>query len=320
MSLISLFAIPAMLASTAFSQHILGYTSLGARFTKGSYILPTPNPRTNKIYVSDAASQGQIIVVNGATRTVSSTIAVGTYGAQIVANPNTNTVYAYTGDQNIYVIDGSTDQIVKTIAPVTNDNCVTAIAVDTGTSRLVALDPCSQTGYVLDASGNLRKTVSVPLTNMVDFQINPVTHRLYVLDDIGSQFVVVDLIAGTSTTVNVSGKDPSRVAIDSSLNLLYMADPTFNQVYVFDGATNALINQFQPPSGPDGVAVNHKTHVISVSGYQTIYFYHANLTLDGQVMFSNSNFLDFSVNSANNQCYVGVLPNNELAFVAAPTS
>jgi DNA-binding beta-propeller fold protein YncE len=319
--LISLFAIPAMLASPAFSQKIVGYATLGAPYTHGFNVWSTPNPRTNKIYVSDVASPGKIIVVNGATRTISSTITAGTYGSEIRVNSTTNKVYAFDGT-NIYVIDGSTDQIVATIPPVTNDGCVVAIALDTGLNQIVALDPCSKTGYVLDASGNLLTTVSVPLGTMVDYQVNPTNHNLYVVDDIDHEFVVANLKTGTSTTVSVGNKWPQSVAIDTKLNVFYMADATLNQVYVFDGATNALINQFQPPSGPFVLDVNQKTHVIAISdGGQTVYFYHSNLTPDGSVSFPTAKKITYiSVNPATNRSYVGVMPRNALAFIAMPTS
>jgi DNA-binding beta-propeller fold protein YncE len=318
--LISLFAIPAIFASPAFSQRIVAFTSLGPTYTRGGGIWPTVNPGTNKIYVVDTTASGEIIVVDGTTHAVSTTIPVGTGGSQVRVNSTTNTVYAFNG-QSIYVIDGSVDHVVKTIPPVTNDNCLTGIAVDSGANQIIALDPCTKTGYVLDASGNLLKTVSVPLNTMIDYQVNPTNHLLYVVGVSDHEFVVVDLTTGTSTTVSVGNRWPQNVAIDSSLNRFYMADAALASVYVFDGATNALINTFQPPTDPFNVEVNQNTHVISVSdGGQTIYFYHASsLTLDGQVTFPHARSIKaFSVNSTTKRSYVGVLPANALAFIAGP--
>src|SRR3974390_1025645 len=136
LSLIYLFAIPAMLAYPAFSQRIAGYVSLGASDARGTNIESTPNPRTNKIYVSDVASPGEIIVVNGATRAISSTITVGTQGSQIVVDSNNNEAYAF-DSTNIYVIDGSTAQIVQTIPPVTTDGSVVALAADRSLNEIV---------------------------------------------------------------------------------------------------------------------------------------------------------------------------------------
>src|SRR5579863_466933 len=95
----------AILATPALSQHIAGFTSLGAVQTKGgNQITAIPNPGTNKIYVSDTTAPGEIIVVNAATRSVSTTIPVGTGGSEIRVNSTTNTIYAFNG-QSIYVID-----------------------------------------------------------------------------------------------------------------------------------------------------------------------------------------------------------------------
>jgi DNA-binding beta-propeller fold protein YncE len=318
-SLISLFAAFALLPCPAFSQKIVGYASLGAAYTHGFNIWSTPNPRTNKIYVSDVASPGEIIVVNGATRTISSTIAAGTNGSQIVVDPNHNKVYAFDGT-NIYVIDGSTDLIVQTIPPVTTDGCVTRIDVDNGLNEIVVLDPCSKTGYVLDASGNLLSTVSVPLGLMVDSAVNPLNHNMYVVDDVDHEFVVANIKTGTSITISVGNAWPQSVAVDRTLNVIYMADATLNQVYAYDGSTNTLISQFQPPSGPFVLDVNQKTHVLAISdGGNTVHFYNSSLTLDGSVTLpGNISFI--SVNPASNRAYVGVLPRNALAFIAMPTS
>jgi hypothetical protein len=55
---------------------------------------------------------------------------------------------------------------------------------------------------------------------------------------------------------------------------------------------------------------------------KTIYFYHGfTLASDGQVKFSYpESILWFSVNSANNLYYTGLLPLNSLAFIQEPTS
>jgi DNA-binding beta-propeller fold protein YncE len=316
--LISLFAI---LATPAFSQYIAGYTSLGAVQTHGgNQIVAISNPGSNKIYVSDTTAPGEIIVVNAPTRSVSATIPVGTGGSEIRVNSATNTIYAFNG-QSIYVIDGSVDQVVNVIAPVTNDGCIGGIAVDSGANQIVALDVCSKTGYVMDASGNLLSTVSIPLTNNVDYQINPVTHVLYVVDDIDHEFVVADLTTSTSTTISVGSAWPQNIAIDTSLNRIYMADAVLSSVYVYDGATNTLINTLKPPTDPFNVEVNSTNHIVAVSdGYLHIYFYRGlSLAADGDIKFSYPNsILWFSGNSATNIWYTGVLPLNSLAFIAGP--
>jgi DNA-binding beta-propeller fold protein YncE len=318
-----MFSLLAMLASPAFSQNIAGFTSLGAHQTSGgNQITAIPNPGTNKVYVSDTTAPGEIIVVNAATRSVSSTIPVGSGTSEIRVNSATNTIYAFNG-QDIYVIDGSVDQVVNTILPVTSDDCIGGIAVDSGLNLIVALDICSKTGYVLDASGNLQTTVSIPLNYNVDYQINPITHLLYVVDDIDHEFVVANLTTSTSTTISVGSAWPQNIAIDTSLNRIYMDDAVLSSVYVFDGATNAMINSFQPPTDPFNVEVNSTNHVVAVSdGYQHIYFYHGfSLSADGDVKFSYPNsILWFSGNSTTNVWYTGVLPLNSLAFIAGPTS
>jgi DNA-binding beta-propeller fold protein YncE len=214
------------------------------------------------------------------------------------------------------------DQVIATVPPVVSDNCLTGIAVDSAANKLAVLDPCSKSAYVLDGSTyQLLSTISVPLTYMIDYKVNPTTHLLYVVDDIDHEFVVADLTAGTSTTVNLSTLWPQSVAIDSSLNRIYMADNVLSSLYEFDGATNTLINTIKPPTDPFSVAVNQKTHeIVASDGFETMYFYHVHtFVLDGQVNFHNpQTILAFSVNSTTNHYYAGVFPTNVLAFIVGP--
>lgn len=313
----------AVLASPAFSQKILGYASLGPWQTRGDgqdEIFSTPNPSTNKIYVSDTTVPGVVIVVSGATRKVLTTIPVGPNGSEVVVNPTTNTIYALNGDQSIWVIDGSVDQVIAIIPPVVQDDCLVGMAVDTSANQLVVLDNCAKSGYVLDGSSyQLLSTVPVPAQYMTDSLVNPKNHLLYVVDDIDHEFVVADLTHGTSKTISVPGAYPQSVAIDGTLNRVYMADDVLGEVYVFNALNNALIASFQPFEGPGSVAVNENTHTLAVTAYKAIYFYHgASLAADGEAQFKES-FNFFSVNSTTNQYYTGIFPENMLVFVSGPT-
>jgi DNA-binding beta-propeller fold protein YncE len=322
LSLISSLAVCAMLSSQAFSQHIVGTTSLGSHSTQGE-IFSTPNSATNKIYVTDTTAPGVVTVVDGATRSILTTITVGAGGSQVVADPTTNIMYAMSGQaQTISVIDGSTDTVIATIPPVVGDDCLVGIAIDTRANQLAVLDACTKLAYVLDGSSYaLLSTVSVPLNNMVDYKVNPVTHLLYVVDSIDHEYVVANLTTSTSITINLSTFWPQSVAIDSTLNRVYMADNVLSSLYVFDGATNVLLATIKPPTDPFSVAVNQTNHEIAASdGFETIYFYYpASFALNGQVTLpSPLSILAFSVNSATNEYFVGAFPTNILVFIAGP--
>jgi DNA-binding beta-propeller fold protein YncE len=320
--LISSITLSAALPTLAFSQRLLGYTPLGSPAKLGQ-IYSAPNPATNKIYLTDSTAPGIVTVVDGNTRAILTTITVGAGASQVIADPATDTIYAFSGEaQTISVINGSTDAVTATIQPVVSDDCLTGIAIDTAANQLAVLDPCSKSAYVLDgATYSLLSTLSVPLGNMVDFKINPATHMLYVVDSIDHEFVAANLATSTSTTINLSTSWPQSVDIDSTRNRVYMADNILNSLYVFDGESNLLLATIKPPTDPYSVAVNQTNHEIAVSdGFETLYFYNpASFTLSGQVVFpSLTAILAFSVNSATNQYYVGVFPPNVLTFVAGP--
>jgi YVTN family beta-propeller protein len=320
--LISSLILSAALTSPAFSQRILGFTSLGSPANQGQ-IYSAPNTATNKIYVTDTTVPGVVTVVDGATRAILTTITVGAGGSQVVADPTTNVIYAFSGQaQTISVIGGSTDTVIATVPPVVSDDCLTGIAIDTAANQLAVLDPCSKSAYVLDGTTySLLSTISVPVGIMVDYKINPATHLLYVVDSVDHEYVVANLTTATSVTINLSTYWPQSVDIDSTLNRVYMADNVLNSLYVFDGATNAQIATIKPPTDPYSVAVNQTNHEIAVSdGFETLYFYYPySFALNGKVVFpSPTTILAFSVNSATNQYYVGVFPPNVLAFIQGP--
>jgi DNA-binding beta-propeller fold protein YncE len=320
--LISSLTVCAALTAPAFSQRLLGYTSLGVPAKLGQ-IYSAPNTATNKIYVTDSTVPGVVTVVDGGTRAVFTNITVGPGESQVVADPITNAIYAFSGQaQTISVINGSTDTVTATIPPVVSDDCLAGIALDTAANQLAVLDPCSKSAYLLDGTTySLLSTVSVPLSNMVDFKINPATHILYVVDSIDHEFVAANLATSASATINLGTSWPQSLDIDSTLNRVYMADNILNSIYVFDGATNVLLATVKPPTDPYSVAVNQTNHEVAVSdGFETLYFYNpSSFALSGKVAFpSPTTILAFSVNSATNQYYVGVFPPNVLTFVAGP--
>src|SRR5579864_2258556 len=89
------FLVLSTFISTAHAQQLVGHISLGNHQKTRNEIFPAANSSTAKIYVNDSVNPGEVIVVDGATRTVLTTIAVDANGSQNVVNPVTNTIYAF---------------------------------------------------------------------------------------------------------------------------------------------------------------------------------------------------------------------------------
>ncbi len=103
------------------------------------------NPKTNTIYVTNAASK-TVSVISGRTNAVVATVRVGYPAAfGVAANPRTNTIYVANGGDETLAISGRTNTVVA--------------RVRVGSEPLgVAADPKTDTIYVTNFGAN---TVSV---------------------------------------------------------------------------------------------------------------------------------------------------------------
>jgi DNA-binding beta-propeller fold protein YncE len=321
---LSLVALTATLVSPAFSQHIDGYTSLGTYNLRGTYVLNAPNPVTNKIYANSQSSTPTttIDVISGTTHKITTSVTANAGVYVLAVNSATNSIYSLNVDGTVSVIDGSVDQVIATIPALTTDNCVNNMVIDDSANKLVLIDECNSTAYVLDGSSYaLLATVNIILQYAATAAVNPVTHLLYITGDNDNAYAVVDLTAYTATKVSVGG-EPYGVAVDTTYNRIFIGDDVFDDLYVFDGATNTLLNTVPVTYNGYGFVVNQKTHILAVSDdYQTVYFYHDfNMSADGQVSFGPKHSILFlSGNSNNNLFYTGVSPINALAYVQGPT-
>jgi hypothetical protein len=323
-TLLSLLALTLTLASPAFSQKIIGYTSLGTYNGKGTYVQNAPNPVTNKIYANSstgAAYTTTIDVISGTTHKIITSITANAGVAVLAVNPNTNTIYSMNQDATVTVIDGSVDQVVATIPALTSDTCINNMAIDDSANKLVVIDECGSTAYVLDGSSYaLLATVNLLLQDGSAAAVNPVTHLLYIAGGYDHAYEVIDLTAYTDTEVSVSGS-PCSVDVDTTYNRIYIGDGENDVLYEFNGAANTQVRTVALAANAYGLAVNQKTHILAVyEDNEEIYFFHdLNLTADGQVNFYPKYIQYLSANSTNNLFYVGVNPSNELAYIQGPT-
>jgi DNA-binding beta-propeller fold protein YncE len=323
-TLLSLLALTLTLASPAFSQKIVGYTSLGTYNGEGTYVLNAPNPVTNKIYANSSTSLAYtttIDVISGTTHKIATTVTANAGVTVLAVNPTTDTIYSLNEDGTVTVIDGSVDQVVATIPAQTSDNCVNNMVIDDSANKLVLIDECSSTAYVLDGSSySVLATVNIILQYAATAAVNPVTHLLYITGDNDNAYAVVDLTAYTATKVSVSGY-PYGVAVDTTYNRIYIGDDVNEILYEFNGAANTQVRTVALAYNAWGLAVNQKTHVLAADeSNEGIYFFHdLNLAADGYVFWPSRYIQNLSVNSTNNLFYIGVSPSNELAYVQGPT-
>ena len=153
------------------------------------------NPKNGKLYVSNYGSD-TVTVIDAATNTVRGTISVGDGPSGIFYDPTSNKVYCgIIGEpgpgnraDSVVVIDGATDQIVKTL--VAEDE-PTAFDVLPGPNLLAWINEWSDSVSVVDGmSGSVLQVVEVG-RQPVDIVANPLQNRLYVGNGLGKSITVL---------------------------------------------------------------------------------------------------------------------------------
>ncbi len=122
-------------------------------------------------------------------------------------------------------------------------------------------------GLLLTATGVARaQTVSATIAvgsspNAV--AINPVTNKIYVVNNADGTVSVIDGATNNVATVTV-GSDPVAVGVDPVTDMIYVANETADTVSVINGVTNA-VTTVNLDVDPDAVAVDSVTDTIYVA-------------------------------------------------------
>ncbi len=134
-------------------------------------------------------------------------------------------------------------------------------------------------------------------------EVNPVTNKIYVVNEFSNNVTVIDGTNNTTTTVTV-GTNPSAVAINSVTNKIYVTNRNSNNVTVIDGANNTTTT-IPVGTNPQAIAVNSMTNKIYVTNRNT-----NNVTvIDGTnnttatISVGNSP-IDVAINPVTNKIYV----------------
>ncbi|HYL67470.1 MAG TPA: fibronectin type III domain-containing protein [Nitrosopumilaceae archaeon] len=230
------------------------------------------NPITNQIYLTDSSG---LVVIDGATNSVVSTIPLGGQPWGVAVNTNTNKIYVTNrGSNSVFVIDGSTNKVTNTIS--LGNYLPMYLAVNPSTNKIyvsAGLQVCNpgpsecatHTVFVINGSSN-----SVANTIAVGYfpdgiAIIPNTNKIYVANYYDSDVSVID---GRSDTVVGSipvGQNPEDMAANPSTNKIYVANLGNNNVSIINGTSNTVLKTIPVGSFPEGIGVNTNTNKIYVA-------------------------------------------------------
>jgi YVTN family beta-propeller protein len=94
--------------------------------------------------------------------------------------------------------------------------------------------------------------------------VNPSTHKAYAVDEPGGNVMVMNESAGTTRTVKV-GANPISLALDRTVNKIYVANAGSGNISVIDGASDAVVTTIPGEAHPYAIAVNEATGNVYVT-------------------------------------------------------
>ena len=279
-----------------------GATRAGDAEAVGTRISPqavVANPKTNKVYAVNSG-EGTLSVVSGVSHAAKK-MKVGRNPSTIAINPVTNRVYvANAEDGTVSVVDGNVDRVITTVqvgalpyvvaVNSTSDKVYvsrtfsdTTTVIDGATNQVRILDTGVQATAIV-SNAEVNKTYMINQDDTVTvldgstdssskihagnrawgLAVNPVNHKIYIGDTLGSTLRIVDGKSGSVHSVQV-GEIPCAIAVDSGSNRAYVANYVSNSVTVLDGANDAVLATIPVGVHPQAIAADTETHTIYVA-------------------------------------------------------
>jgi YVTN family beta-propeller protein len=226
------------------------------------------NPVTNTVYIANVNSNN-ITVLDGATNTVTATLASGIGPDAVGVNPVTNRIYVANNlSSTVTVVDGATNSIGIVTDP--NAQFPKAVAVNPATDKIYVVNKASNNVTVFTGANETVTAVNVG-TNPTALDVNPITNKIYVANLLSANVTVID--GGTnSTSVIPVGSFPLAVAVNPVTNRIYVGNAGSNNVTVIDGRDNSTVTVSDPSarSTPVAIAVDQVTNKIYVANLSNV--------------------------------------------------
>ena len=211
-----------------------------------------------------------ISVIDSSTNAVVATVPIGDNLPQDLAvDTSSHTLYAAGGAGNstgnasvISVVDGVHRTLTSTVPTV---GFFQHVAVDSSTHKVFAAGCCYQTLWELDGPTDTQ-TASLTIPGTFGVAANPLTHKVYVTNR-DANAGVVSVFDETTNLVTASvsvGRYPAGAAVDTSANVIYVANRNDNSVSVIDGTTNTVIATVPAGLEPFAITVDPATHTAYV--------------------------------------------------------
>jgi YVTN family beta-propeller protein len=217
---------------------------------------------SNRIYVTHTYS-GTVTEIDGASNT-SHELKVGDADG-IVIDPATSKVFLSTyEDPNIRILNESTGATIKVaVGPHTwgmifDQSSFTLFLAHTAAAEVVALDE------------KMHAVTTIPVGKIpCALAIDPITHRLYVVNYGDETLSVIDLQTKKVLATLPVGRHPQGIAVDLKSHRIYVANVLGNSVTVIDGAKNKVLYDLSAGDHPYAVAIDSVFSRVYAANYST---------------------------------------------------
>jgi YVTN family beta-propeller protein len=213
----------------------------------------------------------------------STTITVGYQPAGVAVDSATNRIYVANGyDATVSVINGATNQVIKTIPVPTGTPVGTGavgVAINQVHNRIYVTNYASN-GQLIVIDGNpetVMTTVALHQSDPLDVAVNPTTNVVYVANQNGNAEGqgTLSVVSGSDNHVDhtrVVGAFLRGIAADPETDTVYIGNLILGTVTVYDGKTNSVSRTITLPDTschPDGMAMDVGRNLLYVSCFQS---------------------------------------------------
>jgi|GEM_PF-1542380 YVTN family beta-propeller protein len=286
-------------------------------------LLPTSVWATPFAYIP-SHSTNQLLVVDAATNTTTTTIAVGAQPYAVAVNAAGTRVYVTNqGSNTLSVIDTSNNTVVATVPVGTQPM---GVALNPAGTRAYVTNTSSHDIKVVDTSSNTVIATITPPGGFTQFGVvvNPAGTRLYVTETNNNAVSVIDTATNTVTATVGVGSSPVGIAINPAGTRAYVvdSDPASYNVAVIDTATNTVTAYINVGALPVGVAVSpdgNRVYVTNSSGNSVSVIDATSNTVLTTVAVGNSP-RGLSVHPSGASVYVVNQNSNSVSVIATATN
>ncbi len=255
-SAVLLTAGPASAASTGYVASLIQTPAAGPLLAVDS--------ATDTIYL--ATSTG-VVVVNGATDSVTTTIAAAAPVYAIADDPATNTVYLSawpsTGPE-IEVINGATNTVTTSISLPAYS---AGLAVNAAANTVYAAEPNAAQVTVIDGATNrITTNIATPAgTHPSRLAFDATSDTIWATDESGGLISIDGATNEVVSDIPLAGTEPYAVAVNDSTDTVYVTDFRNGRVIVLDGSTGAVITRIAVGAYTAGVDVDQSSGLVYAS-------------------------------------------------------